>query len=314
MAAAYVPPGVNTGGITPPADSIMVQYGNQQAWMPAQQANAHNNQQYDLAAAGGPSFAGGSNPYLPANAPEQYAVGAAKPTNYDQLVEQMMQGGGGGGGGYSPSKFEYGAFQGPAAAPGGFSYGNFTSQGWDAPDLQEGPGKFKAPTLADLSQDTGYQFRLKQGQEALERSAAARGTLLTGGTAKDLASYQQDLASQEFDKMYGRSFGEWQAESDRVFKENANTWDRSLQAYQLDYNRLFGEHQQGYGQARDAYGFAQQDAAQNYGAAWDQYQHGYQMARDNWQAQEGAAQSAASAGDRAERERLAYLFRIAGLE
>jgi len=49
-----------------------------------------------------------------------------------------------------------------------------------------------------LEQSPGFQFRLGEGLKALERSAAARGTLLTGGTLKGLQRYAQDYASGEY--------------------------------------------------------------------------------------------------------------------
>src|SRR5262245_8867072 len=52
----------------------------------------------------------------------------------------------------------------------------------------------------DLENTPGYQFRLNQGLQALERSAASRGTLMTGGQLKGLTRYAQDVASQEYDK------------------------------------------------------------------------------------------------------------------
>lgn len=51
---------------------------------------------------------------------------------------------------------------------------------------------------AGLENTPGYQFRLQQGLQALERSAAARGTLLTGGTLKGIQKYAQDVASTEY--------------------------------------------------------------------------------------------------------------------
>ena len=48
-----------------------------------------------------------------------------------------------------------------------------------------------------LDSDKGFQFRLKQGQQAIERSAAARGTLVSGGTLKGISDYSQELASTE---------------------------------------------------------------------------------------------------------------------
>ena len=58
--------------------------------------------------------------------------------------------------------------------------------------------------MADFQADPGYQFRQQQGQQALERSAAARGGLLNGGTLKALTRYGQDTASAEYGNAYNR--------------------------------------------------------------------------------------------------------------
>ncbi len=55
-----------------------------------------------------------------------------------------------------------------------------------------------------IANSPAYQFRFGQGQEAIERSAAARGTLLNGGTLKDLTSFGQGLASTEYDNEFRR--------------------------------------------------------------------------------------------------------------
>ena len=52
--------------------------------------------------------------------------------------------------------------------------------------------------------DPGYAFRLGEGMKALERSAAARGGLLSGATMKGLQRYGQDLASQEYMNAFNR--------------------------------------------------------------------------------------------------------------
>lgn len=68
-----------------------------------------------------------------------------------------------------------------------------------------GFGEFnKKFSLADYQEDPGYKFRLDQGSQALERSAAARGGLLSGGHLKDLTGYQQSMASQEYGNAYNR--------------------------------------------------------------------------------------------------------------
>lgn len=52
-----------------------------------------------------------------------------------------------------------------------------------------------------------YDFPLAEGQKALERSAAAKGTLLTGGTAKALARYGQDYAYGRQGEHFNRLMG-----------------------------------------------------------------------------------------------------------
>lgn len=78
---------------------------------------------------------------------------------------------------------------------------------------------FTAPTNVTEQNDPGYQFRLDQGKQAIERSAAASGGLLSGGTLKDLTDYEQGQASNEYSNVYNRAFGEFQ-NSYNIFKQN----------------------------------------------------------------------------------------------
>jgi hypothetical protein len=59
-----------------------------------------------------------------------------------------------------------------------------------------------------FQQDPGYAFRLSEGMKALDRTAAARGGLLSGATLKGAQRYGQDMASQE----YQNAFNRYQAE------------------------------------------------------------------------------------------------------
>jgi hypothetical protein len=79
---------------------------------------------------------------------------------------------------------------GTAGAPG---YGKYAT-------AEFGADKFKT--------DPGYAFRMSEGMKALERSAAARGGLLSGATLKGTQRFGQDLASQE----YQNAFNRYQAE------------------------------------------------------------------------------------------------------
>lgn len=58
--------------------------------------------------------------------------------------------------------------------------------------------------MAQFQADPGYAFRLSEGQKALERSAAARGNLLSGGTGKALTRYGQEMGSQEYMNAFNR--------------------------------------------------------------------------------------------------------------
>jgi hypothetical protein len=110
------------------------------------------------------------------------------------------QGGGGGGGG--------GGFGGVAgmvanAARGGFA-GAPNSElnvNINSPDFGRYARDFG---MADFQADPGYAFRLSEGQKALDRSAAARGGLISGGALKAASRYGQDAASQEFTNAFNR--------------------------------------------------------------------------------------------------------------
>ena len=59
-------------------------------------------------------------------------------------------------------------------------------------------------TLADFNKDPGYEFRQGEGMKGVERSAAARGGILSGGALKAIARYNSDFASGEYGKAYDR--------------------------------------------------------------------------------------------------------------
>jgi len=65
------------------------------------------------------------------------------------------------------------------------------------------PGAFTGQV--NLGQDPGYAFRLSEGQKALDRSAAARGGLISGGAMKAAQRFGQDLGSQEYQNAYNRA-------------------------------------------------------------------------------------------------------------
>lgn len=94
-----------------------------------------------------------------------------------------------------------------------------------APTAGLSPGELGTQQF-NFEADPGYAFRLSEGLKALERSAAARGGLLSGGTGRALQRYGQDLASQE----YGNAFQRFQQE--RAARANLG---------QMEYGRFADE-------------------------------------------------------------------------
>jgi len=70
--------------------------------------------------------------------------------------------------------------------------------------IQEGGELVRGFTPADFTTDPGYAFRLAEGQKALDRQAAARGGLISGGALKAAQRYGQEMGSQEFGNAYNR--------------------------------------------------------------------------------------------------------------
>jgi hypothetical protein len=66
------------------------------------------------------------------------------------------------------------------------------------------PGAFKFGA-GDYQADPGYAFRLAEGQKALDRQAAARGGLISGGALKAATRFGQEMGSQEYGNAYNRA-------------------------------------------------------------------------------------------------------------
>jgi hypothetical protein len=65
--------------------------------------------------------------------------------------------------------------------------------------------------MEQFQADPGYGFRMSEGMKALERSAAARGGLMSGGTGKALQRFGQEMGSQEYQNAFNRYQAERQA-------------------------------------------------------------------------------------------------------
>ena len=112
---------------------------------------------------------------------------------------------------------------------------------------------FVAPTGADVLNDPGYAFRLKQGEQALLNNRAARGVLNTGGTLKDFLGYNQNFASQEYGNAWARA-----ADAYRTNRENA------LMNYNTNYQTQY----------KDPYTFNYTSALDTFGPQFDAWKIG----------------------------------------
>jgi hypothetical protein len=162
-------------------------------------------------------------------------------------------------------------------------------------------GDFNAPDPNTFTKDPSYQFRVGEGEKALQRSAAARGSLLSGGFAKALTNYGQEAGSQEYQNAFNRALEGYQTNRDtnaQNFNQQLGSYNAALGGYTANANAIgqnnaanMGAYDRSYGSARDIYGDtqahnAQVAAAQNANAqiASDNYAQQVEAARQQNQA------------------------------
>ena len=148
---------------------------------------------------------------------------------------------------------------------------------------------------ADYQADPGYAFRLAEGQKALDRQAAARGGLISGGALRAAQRYGQEMGSQEFGNAYQRfretqglrrnalagvagfgptaagamgSYGQSYASGagPQMYQQGVNTGNALLasqQARESSYGQL-GSSLGKYIQAGGRFGFSPQDPLSNF--------------------------------------------------
>lgn len=99
------------------------------------------------------------------------------------------------------------------------------------------------PTAFNFQADPGYEFRKNEGIRAVENNLTAGGKGMLGGNAiRAAAEYASNLASDEYDRSYGR----W-LERDRT------GYDRWLERDRTGYDRWQGEEDRRYARSADDY-------------------------------------------------------------
>jgi hypothetical protein len=160
-------------------------------------------------------------------------------------------GGGGGGGGGGSNAGNYAQMFGAPPAPFSETYNTLARpdylrgeyQAPARPDYLQGPyvppvwtDKFVAPTVADLQAEPGYLARLDAAQRGFERSAAAKGSVLSGGfVARTLPRELQTQASNEYANVYNRAYDTYQQRYGE-FKDMANNLGAARTTNENAYN------------------------------------------------------------------------------
>jgi hypothetical protein len=113
----------------------------------------------------------------------------------------------------------------------------FTAPGYTPPPAFS-YADFVAPNPSDLNNDPAYQYTLKTGQDQIQKSAAARGVLNTGGTINDLLGNAADVASNGYHDLFARGMQTY-------LTNRGNAVDQYNQNYQTQYQDPFKFNYQG---------------------------------------------------------------------
>jgi hypothetical protein len=170
---------------------------------------------------------------------EGHPVWVVQPTGNAQLAAS---------GSGAPVTNPYGEFaQGPGAIPPPYASAAYGGPNWTPPvlpaNLQQSyvpptwSEQFTAPTAEQARQTPGYQFTLGEGQNAIQRSAAAKGSILNPGTLKALDRYSQGLADTTYAGTYQRAFDEYRSR----YGQFTDAAQLGLQGRQQNYGEYQGQ-------------------------------------------------------------------------
>lgn len=157
----------------------------------------------------------------------------------------------------------------------------------DSYALGTDPGTFSG--VGDLTQDPGYQVRMSAAKDALNENQFLDGSWGSGAAAKEMASYMQDQASNEYQDAYNRALTTYE------IKNSDNNNDRAFgyQKYLTDLNTLTGDVDRQQGLANTMLGAGQNAAGATSGnwMSWGQQSGNNAIGIGNAKAQNAMATS-----------------------
>ncbi len=93
--------------------------------------------------------------------------------------------------------------------------------------------QFQAPTADQALQTPGLQYALQRAQQAIERSAAAKGTLLTGGLMRDLSENQIGMALQGYQQTYNNARNEYDLSKSTYYEQQDRPFEKMYRLGEL---------------------------------------------------------------------------------
>lgn len=138
---------------------------------------------------------------------EAYALYAAQGGDAHRAALRARMGSGPKGG--ANGDFVWGSDFGAPPAPFGETYTTLPRPAWlqgEYTPLEWKGGDFKAPTMAEVQAEPGFQTGLNTGIQTRERLAAAKGSILSGGTQTALTRYGTDYGATKYGESFGRAF------------------------------------------------------------------------------------------------------------
>lgn len=168
-----------------------------------------------------------------------------------------------------------GQIPGYGQAPAAYTPANPNAPTYNAPALAA-TEKFVAPTADEAMQAPGTQFALSQARQGSEASAAAKGSVLSGGFQKELGGYLENVASGLYGNTFGQKLAGNQANNQTTLAGNQQQLGAAQNQYSNAFNSWAGQNQLGltaYGTNLNA---SHQAANDYYQALLDQQKLGQQ--------------------------------------
>lgn len=108
---------------------------------------------------------------------------------------------------------------------------------------------FTAPSVADVEAQPGYQIGLNTGLGTIQRSAAAKGTVLNPGTVQALNQYGTDYAGTQYQNVLNSDLNIWNANNNAQLgarQQNAGEFQQTVgntnTQFQNQYSQYLGEN------------------------------------------------------------------------